>query len=154
MDIWRICRAKHEASALSGRGAEKTGGRWNHKGHAMVYASENLSLAALELFVHVSPGTMPADLVSIRGELPDSVSIGEIDEAALPDNWRVYPAPAELQRLGTEWLLRQTSLVLIVPSAITPLEQNILLNPAHPEIKQLRLEAGRPFHFGPRMVGK
>jgi RES domain-containing protein len=154
MDIWRICRSKYEASALSGRGAEKTGGRWNHKGRAMVYASENLSLAALELFVHVSPGTMPADLVSIRGELPDSVSIGEIDEAALPDNWRVYPAPAELQRLGTEWLLEQTSLVLIVPSAITPLERNIFLNPAHPEIKQLRIEAGRPFHFDPRMFGK
>jgi RES domain-containing protein len=154
MDIWRICRSKHEASALSGRGAEKTGGRWNHKGHAMVYASENLSLAALELFVHVSPGTMPADLVSIRGELPDSVSIEEIDEAALPDNWRVYPAPAELQRLGTKWLLEQTSLVLIVPSAITPLERNILLNPVHPEIKQLRFEAGRPFHFDPRMFGK
>lgn len=154
MDIWRICRSKHEASAFSGRGAEKTGGRWNHKGHAMVYASENLSLAALELFVHVSPGMMPADLVSIRGELPDSVSIEEIDEAALPENWRVYPAPAELPRLGTEWLLRQTSLVLIVPSAITPRERNILLNPAHPESKQLRLEAGRPFHFDPRMFGK
>jgi len=120
----------------------------------MVYASENLSLAALELFVHVLPGTMPADLVSIRGELPDSVSIGEIDEAVLPDNWRGYPAPAELQRLGTEWLLGQTSLVLIVPSAITPLERNILLNPAHPEIKQLRLEPGRLFHFDPRMSGK
>jgi RES domain-containing protein len=154
MDVWRICRSKYAASAFSGRGAEKTGGRWNHKGYAMVYASENLSLAALELFVHVSPGTMPADLVSIRGELPDSVSIEEIDEAALPDNWRVYPAPAALQRLGTEWLLGQTSLVLIVPSAITLLERNILLNPAHPEIKQLRLEAGRPFHFDPRMFGK
>jgi hypothetical protein len=101
----------------------------------MVYASENLSLAALKLFVHVSPGTMPADLVSIRGELPDSVSIEEIDEVALPDNWRVYPAPAALQRLGTDWLLGQTSLVLM-------------------EIKQLRLEAGRPFHFEPRMFGK
>jgi RES domain-containing protein len=154
MDIWRICRSKHEVSAFSGRGAEKTGGRWNHKGHAMVYASENLSLAALELFVHVSPGTMPADLVSIRGQLPGSVSIEQIDEVALPDNWRVYPTPAELQRLGTGWLRGQTSLVLIVPSAINPLERNILLNPAHPEISQLRLEAGRPFHFDPRMFGK
>ncbi len=154
MDVWRICRSKHEASAFRGRGAEKTGGRWNHKGHAMVYTSQNLSLAALELFVHVSPGSMPADLVSLRGQLPDWVSIEQIDEAALPDNWRVFPAPTELQRLGTEWLLGQTSLVLIVPSAITPLERNILLNPAHPEIKQLSLEAGRPFHFDPRRFGK
>jgi RES domain-containing protein len=83
-----------------------------------------------------------------------NLSIEEIDEAALPDNRRVYPAPAALQRLGTEWLLGQTSLVLIAPSAITLLERNILLNPAHPEIKQLRLEAGRPFHFAPRMFGK
>jgi RES domain-containing protein len=154
MDVWRICRFKHEGAAFRGHGAETTGGRWNYKGHAMAYASENLSLAALELFMHVSPGTLPTDLISIRGTLPDSVSMEEIEESSLPGNWRQYPAPAELQRIGTDWLRREASVVLVVPSAINSLEKNILLNPAHPEIKKLRVEAGRPFRFDPRMFGK
>jgi RES domain-containing protein len=154
MDLWRICRSKYEASAFAGSGAEKTGGRWNFKGHRLVYASENLSLAVLELFVHVAPEIMPADLISIRGRLPDSVSKEEIEESDLPGNWREYPAPAELQSFGTDWIKRQSSLVLIVPSAINPQEKNLLLNPAHPEIKKLKVEAGQPFRFDPRMFGK
>ncbi len=154
MDIWRICRSKYEAAAFTGYGAEKTGGRWNYKGHPMVYTSENLSLAALELFVHISPGIIPADLISIRGTLPDSVSAEEVDESHLPGNWRAYPAPNELQTIGTDWLLGLTSLVLKVPSAINSLETNILLNPAHPDIKKLKVITAQPFQFDPRMFGK
>ncbi|HBE70871.1 MAG TPA: hypothetical protein DDW52_22220 [Planctomycetaceae bacterium] len=154
MNIWRISRSKYAASAFSGYGAEKTGGRWNYKGHSVVYASENLSLAALELFVHVSPGAIPADLVSLHGTLPDSISVERIETSDLPKNWRDYPAPPELQKIGTDWIVALTSLVLIVPSAINPLETNILVNPAHPEIKKLEVHAGQPFQFDPRMFGK
>ncbi|MDZ4657613.1 MAG: RES family NAD+ phosphorylase [Bythopirellula sp.] len=154
MDVWRICRLKHQASAFTGSGAEKTGGRWNHKGHPMVYTSENLSLAALELFVHVSPGIIPDDLISMRGKLPDSVSTIEIAESDLPSSWRNYPAPDELPTIGTDWLLGAKSLVLIVPSAINALEKNLLLNPAHSEIKRLKIDASQPFQFDPRMFGK
>ena len=152
--LWRICRSKHISTAFSGLGAEKTGGRWNSKGVAITYASENLSLAVLELFVHVSPEDIPEDLVSIHATLPDSASVRRIDEVDLPRNWRQFPAPAELQTIGTEWLLRRESLMLIVPSAINPLESNILVNPRHPEITQLKVNRARPFAFDPRMFGK
>lgn len=154
MNVWRICRSKHELSGFSGYGAEKTGGRWNYKGQSVVYTSENLSLAALELFVHVSPGIIPADLISLRGTLPDSISIKRLEAPDLPKNWRKYPAPSELQEIGTNWILGLTSLVLVVPSAINPLESNILVNPAHPEIKELQVGTGQPFQFDPRMFGK
>lgn len=154
MNVWRICRSKYEATAFSGYGAEKTGGRWNYKGHSAVYSSENLSLAALELFVHVSPRIIPEDLVSICGQLPDTVSAEEINESELPGNWREYPAPAALQELGTDWIQGMSSLVLLVPSAINPLEKNILLNPAHPEMKNLKILKAQPFQFDPRMFGK
>ena len=154
MDVWRICRSKHESTAFSGMGAEKLGGRWNPKGIAMVYTSQNLSLAALELFVHVSPGIMPTDLISICGSLPESVSRIELAESKLPSNWRAYPAPHELRDIGEEWLQSKSSLALIVPSAINPVEKNVLLNPQHGEFKKLKSRMSQPFYFDPRMFGK
>jgi RES domain-containing protein len=154
MHLWRICPAKYEAAAFSGYGAEQAGGRWNRKGRPMVYTSENLSLAALELFVHVAPEIIPADLVWLRGTLPDTITVERLEVADLPKNWREYPAPPELQALGTEWLQAQTSLVLMVPSAINPTEQNMLLNPGHSDMKELRVDAGQSFQFDPRMFGK
>jgi RES domain-containing protein len=154
MELWRICRRKFEATAFSGIGAEKVGGRWNFKGYPVVYASENLSLATLEMFVHVAPELIPDDLVAIRGTLPDSVSVEELMVDELPTNWRKYPASESLQAIGTTWLERRSSLVLYVPSAITPRERNILLNPAHPEIKLLEVEPGEAFHFDPRMFAR
>jgi RES domain-containing protein len=49
---WRLVKKKHAADVLSGEGARLGGGRWNHVGIPVVYVSETLSLAALELFVH------------------------------------------------------------------------------------------------------
>lgn len=154
MKVWRICKSKHRSLAFSGLGAEKTGGRWNYKGYPVVYTSENLSLAALELFVHVSPESIPADLIAICGALPDSVSIKEVKISDLPAGWRQYPALAKLKQIGTDWISGQSSLALKVPSAINSQEMNILLNPAHSEMKKLKIGDEQPFHFDPRLFGK
>jgi len=154
MKVWRICKSKHQSLAFSGVGAERTGGRWNYKGYPLVYSSENLSLAALELFVHVSPGMLPTDLIAVCGILPDSISVEEVRVADLPKNWRQYPAPSALKKIGSDWVVRQSSLVLRVPSAINAEESNLLLNPAHAEIRKLKIESSQPFHFDPRMFGK
>ena len=154
MKVWRICKSKFKSLAFSGQGAEKTGGRWNYKGYSIVYYSESLSLAALELFVHVSPGIIPTDLIAICGTLPASVSIEEVKISDLPADWRQYPAPAKLKQIGTNWIIGQSSLVLRVPSAINAQETNLLLNPTHTEMKKLKIEDEQPFHFDPRMFGK
>ncbi|MFV2069567.1 MAG: RES family NAD+ phosphorylase [Pirellulales bacterium] len=154
MKVWRICRSKYKSSAFSGTGAEKTGGRWSYKGYPLVYTSENLSLAALELFVHVSPGIIPTDLIAICGALPASISVEEVQVSDLPSDWRQYPAPAKLKKIGTDWIVRQSSLALRVPSAINAQETNILINPAHTEMKKLKIEEEQLFHFDPRMFGK
>jgi len=154
MELWRLCRAKHEATAFSGIGAERAGGRWNHKGYPMVYASEHLSLAVLEMFVHVSEHTAPRDLISIRASLPDTVPVTRLLESALPSNWKAVPAPAEMKNIGTAWLKEGRTAVLVVPSAVNPREQNLLLNPNHPDINLLQRGSGQLFHFDPRMFEK
>jgi RES domain-containing protein len=39
----------------------------------------------------------------------------------------------------------------VVPSVIVPQERNVLLNPAHPDFRRIRLGAPEPFSFDPRM---
>lgn len=151
MQVWRICRERHVASAFSGIGAEKVGGRWNHKGSRVVYASTTLSLAALELFVHLEPNLIPTDLCAVSAVVPEGLSTERLAAEDLPANWRDYPAPAKLQDLGSEWLREQRSLVLFVPSAVNPEEFNVLLNPLHPEMANVSEVKSKPFRFDPRM---
>ena len=151
MIVWRICKSKYVSSAFTGVGAEKIGGRLNFRGSRVVYASENLSLATLELFVHVNPRVIPSGLVVVLAQLPKRWTRQEIKISDLPSNWRQYPVPTRLQELGTEWLNSNSSLALVVPSAVNPFDKNILLNPSHPQMKDVKVEPPEPFDFDPRM---
>ncbi len=151
MLVWRICKRQHVYDAFSGIGAEKYGGRWNHTGERMVYSSTSLSLATLELFVHLEPDCLPDDLHSVEARFRDLASAEEFAVAQLPKNWRDFPAPAILQDLGTKWLRERRSLLLIVPSAVNPDEKNVLINPLHPEIATTSDVTSKPFFFDPRM---
>ena len=53
--LWRIGvdTAFYTADDLSGKGAEKTGGRWNRPGLPVAYAASSIALAALETVVHL-----------------------------------------------------------------------------------------------------
>jgi hypothetical protein len=54
-NAWRIAQHTTQFSAedLSGRGARETGGRWNSKGKAAVYAASTIALATLETLAHL-----------------------------------------------------------------------------------------------------
>ena len=69
-------------SAFDGEGARTAGGRWHHHGDAVVYASSSLSLASLELFVHLDPEEMPDDLVAIPADIPDDLAIEHVSTDA------------------------------------------------------------------------
>ena len=117
----------------------------------MVYTSASLSLAALELFVHLAPDDAPDDLVSIPADIPDSVASDELRVSDLPADWRELPAPEALAAMGTRWAKEPRSAVLAVPSAVVPVERNFLLNPLHPAFRAIRIGPPEPFALDPRM---
>ncbi|MGP8271750.1 MAG: RES family NAD+ phosphorylase [Terracidiphilus sp.] len=151
MRIWRICRQPYAAEAFGGEGARRFGGRWNSRGVPMVYASTSLALAALELFVHLEPGQAPEDLVRISATLPEGEPARTLESADLPPDWWTDAALAATRSLGDGWIGAGSSLALLVPSAPIRAEWNVLLNPLHPRMAELRIDPPQPFVFDVRM---
>lgn len=151
IEVWRICARRHARRAFSGDGARLHGGRWNPPGIALVYTAGSLSLATLELFVHLDPGNLPSDLVAISATIPDGVDLETISMDRLPPRWREYPAPETLQQIGERWAEQGRAAVLSVPSAVIPQERNFLLNPAHAQFSRIEAQVPQRFRFDPRM---
>jgi RES domain-containing protein len=150
MRLWRICREIHAASAFLGEGARLYGGRWNTQGLRVVYTSPSLALAAIETFVHLEPNLQPDDLVSIAAEIPDDVVSERLDLKSLPRKW--YELRDESLRIfGDRWISAASTFVLHVPSAAIRGEWNMLLNPAHPDFRKLKIDKPHPFEFDLRM---
>jgi RES domain-containing protein len=150
--LWRICRKGYALDPLSGRGGLVASGRWHRRGRRVVYVSGSLALAALEYLTRVDREELPGDLIQIEIDVPDDLEIEEIEPASLPRNWQDYPAPGTLQRFGNEWLDKQRTSILRVPSAVIPEECNYLLNPAHPEAKSWAVIRARRFVYDRRLA--
>lgn len=150
---FRLCRARFAAGAYSGRGAADYGGRWNRPGIPVVYASSSLSLATLEYLVNIDRNELPSDLVVIAAEIPDDVVVGRVDAHDLPVGWRSSPSPIKLKEIGEGWIRNAGTAVLLVPSAVIPQENNILLNPAHPQFARVLVGKPTRFVFDPRIRG-
>src|SRR6266571_1768578 len=53
---WRIVATRFASGAFSGEAARAEGGRWNSPGVRMVYTAGTISLALLELLIHLNTG--------------------------------------------------------------------------------------------------
>jgi len=149
MLCYRFCQ--RALVALDGEGARLYGGRWNPKGTRMVYAASSLSLTVLESLVHWSSSILPHNYVSVAIEVPDDLGTETWDTTDLPANWRDTPGPETLQSLGKNWLVRRKTALLVVPSAVVSTEQNVLINPAHPDARRIRAKKPVAFQFDARL---
>lgn len=61
VEAFRIYKSRYASSALTGEGAKKHGGRWNHEGVAVLYCSSSLALAQLETLVHLEGALPPGE---------------------------------------------------------------------------------------------
>ena len=151
MDVYRISKSRFIRD-LTGEGPRLYGGRWNHKGTAVLYAATTRSLATLEYLVHVPLPYEPLELSIATLVVPDDASQSTVLAEELPTNWSSYPAPTALADIGTEWVRGGESLILRVPSAIVPQEHNIIINPAHSEMVGVTIEDVRAYAFDERLA--
>jgi RES domain-containing protein len=152
IQAWRLIKKKHLSDALSGEGARLGGGRWNHVGIPVAYASETLSLAVLELFIHFTRRdiTISKSLLAIPILIPDSINAIEVPLQDLAPGWNSSPPPDFTRDIGTEWVRSGASAVLRVPSAIVPEEPNFVINVKHPDFSSITVGDPRPFTLDDR----
>jgi RES domain-containing protein len=153
MRVYRIARKRH-LDDLTGAGAKTFGGRWNHRGRAVIYTSETRSLAMVEFLVHVSWMKAPSDLGIATLEIADEIQPEILSPADLPEDWRLYPAPPRLADLGTGWVHSRRSLLLKVPSAVVEQEHNILINPGHSDLIRVTVLEVKDLEFDRRLFKK
>ena len=152
--VYRVLRKRYSRSPFDGEGAYRYGGRWSSPGTRLAYTSEHQSLALLEYFVHLDKNDPPTDLVMAAAEVPDDLTRERIETCELPRNWREAIAPAQLARLGDEFVERGEHCLLLVPSALAPAENNWLLNPAHPDFKRIVVCKVAAVRYDSRMFAK
>ena len=137
MQAFRISKAIY-AGNLSGEGARRYGGRWNHRGTALVYSSAHISLAFLELLVNADPPELQNDFKIVVIDIPDFLQIKSLDHSHLDLDWHINTGD-NCRNLGTGWCLANQEAILKVPSAVIPFEYNYLLNPAHPDFSRISI---------------
>ena len=151
MIVYRIAKKKY-IKDLSGIGARLYEGRWNHKGINIIYTSESRALATVEYLVHVPLSIVPTNISIATFEIPDGIIPKEISTSNLPNNWQNYPWPPELPDLGTNWALKNDTLLLRVPSTVVEHEFNVLINPSHPDIKHVSISNIEKYKFDARLL--
>jgi RES domain-containing protein len=155
--LWRIATdtPDYEAHDLSGKGAEKTGGRWNRSGRAVVYSSSTASLACLETVVHLNADDgLPLNRFLVRIEVPADVWRARERKSVvdLGVGWGAVPPGKVSLDVGDAWLASQSCALLEIPSVIVPEESNILINPAHPDTARLTATKLRPWFYDGRLI--
>lgn len=139
MIVYRIEREKYLETTLLGIGASKSDGfRWNSVYTQLVYTAESRALATLEVAVYLDLSEdLPNDRYYVEIDIPDDITILEVDINDLPLNWDSKPPTAITQTIGDDFVYLNEAPILKVPSSIVPQEFNYLINPNHSDSQKI-----------------
>ena len=151
LTVFRIFKTKHSAAWFDGEGAFRYGGRWNSPGTRLLYASASLSLAVLEMLVHLNTEELMSaySFASLRFDEKLVMPVGDFQK--LPSKWSDSPVPLAVQEIGDQWARSNASAVLKVPTSLLPGEFNYIVNVEHPEFRRIKLGRPETFIFDKRL---
>lgn len=129
-------------------GAERVSGRWHVAPASVIYASENYSTALLEALAHWN-GILPAGQRFIEITIPRRTSYEIVTVGTVPD-W--FERGGEASRsFGRDWYAENRSAVLIVPSVIARMENNLVINARHPDFPGVEIGPEAPVWWDERL---
>jgi len=131
----------------SGEGSKHYPGRWNITNEAMIYTSKYLSTAMLEKLVRT--GEMPPNQHFVEIEIPPGTTYEVFTKDSLP-GWSNLNC-AKSKTFGSAWMSSRRSAILIVPSVVARMEQNVLINPDHPDAVKIMQGLETPLSWDDRL---
>ena len=147
MMAYRIADPRHKI--YDATGAMLKGGRWNSIGTAVIYAAQTFAGAMLEILVHANASRPPKKHQLVRITIPEDVAIEKIEASALPG--RDAPDCLASKAFGDQWVKDMRTAVLIVPATVTyGFENNVLINPLHPQFSLIVPGAPEPIMWDDR----
>lgn len=150
MRVFRLTKLKYSA-ALDGKGAAKSGNRWNSKGTEIIYTSASRALAMAEVAVHLTLATLPSGYVMMEIEIPEDLLIKHLDLNDIGDDWKNHPPNTSTQKTGDKFIDDFEYCMLKVPSAVVPGDFNYLINPHHKDFNRISLSGITEFPFDIRL---
>lgn len=148
LTCWRIGDAEGKFPIFDATGSTLYPGRWNRHATPAIYAAANHATALLEKLVH-GTGMLPPNQHSVKITIPRGLTYEMLSEPALA-GWDQNPADIS-QKFGAEWIIQKRSLLLIVPSIVSRPDQNIIINPAHPEFSKIEHSLHQPVYWDKRL---
>lgn len=152
--LWRVASDTPGWSAdeMSGKGAASQGARWNFPGELVTYAATSISLAAWETRAHLGRGAkLPWNRYLVRLDVPDDVWAAREVLARPPVGWDAIPEGQVSRAEGSAWLRSGRTALLAVPSVIVEEEDNVLVNPRHPDSARIVATKLRRFVYDHRV---
>ncbi len=136
---------------LDGFGGKKFSSRWSSLGRRVVYMAESPAGALLEVLVHlqIEDDELPDEYQLLEISIPEKLSTLELGPPSIVD-WREHPELT--QQVGDTWLASVETALARVPSAIVPNTWNYLLNPEHPDAKQVQVVGAIHERFDRRLL--
>lgn len=105
-----------------------------------MYTSTCLAGAILEIVAHRGRLKLPGRYHAGRVTIPEDVACEVVTPTDIP-GWDLLPDAPAARAFGDRWLSESRTAVLVVPAfTARPLQQNLLLNPAHPEYARCSFE--------------
>lgn len=153
MRVYRITKAEY-LEVMTGLGASyQDGARWNFPGIPVIYFALSASVAMLEMANYTSsPRMVPPSYRLGVYELPGDAPFVKLELQDWPEDWADFPYPLSTQAIGDQWLRAGNDLGLILPSCAVSagLGEIMLVNPAHPDAKRIRLLESHADIYNPR----
>jgi RES domain-containing protein len=151
MAVYRIGDPEGSFPIYSVEGARRAGGRWHRKGQEVIYASEHYSTALLEKLVRYSGG-LPKGQHYLRIEIPAGTSYEVVTVHSLP-GWD-QPSGLVARAFGAAWCEEGRSALLIVPSVVARMENNVVINARHGDAARIKRGLEEPVRWDERLFGR
>ena len=146
--LYRVVASDRTDHAF-GREAAPQDGRWTSPGRCVVYAATSPAGAVLEFIAHRGTGAPPRELRMAVASIPADCCR---PAQHLPQDWNERPYREHVRRLGDCWADSGDSFALLVPSALSPRERNVLLNLDHQDAGRLQLLAHDTMRLDSRLA--